>query len=69
MPEKSEKIMRYIPKRLKCAIREAYHDSDGYWIMLNENYLDVNWGTHVIHEDTINELRRELQNVEKIYNN
>ena len=61
---KDEKIMKYVPKRLVGAIREAYHDSDGYWIMLEDDYMD----THM-NGETINQLREDLQNVEKVGKN
>lgn len=63
---KDEKIMKYVPKRLVGAIREAYHDSDGYWIHLEDDYMDTHMNAHVIHGYTINELREDLQNVERI---
>lgn len=66
---KDEKIMKYVPKRLVGAIREAYHDSDGYWIMLEDDYMDTHMNAHVIHGETINQLREDLQNVEKVGKN
>lgn len=64
--EKDEKIMKYVPKRLIGAIREAYQDSDGYWIHLEDDYMDTHMNAHVIHGYTINELREDLRNVERI---
>lgn len=64
--EKDEKIMKYVPKRLIGAIREAYQDSDGYWIILKDDYMDTHMNAHVIHGYTINELREDLRNVERI---
>lgn len=63
---KDERIMKYVPKRLKEAVREAYHDSDGYWICLTDDYEDTHMNTHVIHGETIQQLREDLKNVEKI---
>ena len=64
--KKDEKIMKYVPKRLVNAVKQAFHDSDGYWIFLEDDYMDTHMNTHVIHGYTINELREDLQNVERI---
>lgn len=50
-----------IPKHLQERVREAYHDEDGYWINLANGWIDVNWGTHTIHEDTWSEALKELR--------
>ena len=63
---KDEAIMKYVPKRLINAVKEAYHDSDGYWIYLANGYEDTHMNSHVIHGYTIHELREDLRNVERI---
>ncbi len=63
---KDEAIMKYVPKRLINAVKEAYHDSDGYWIYLANGYEDTHMNSHVIHGYTIHELREDLRNVERV---
>lgn len=49
-----KKLLDYIPKKYKNAVREFYKDSRGYWLILNDGYiLEDYYGAHVIHEDTI----------------
>lgn len=33
-----EQIMKYIPKSKQAAVYDAWEDSDGIWIMLNEGW-------------------------------
>jgi hypothetical protein len=59
----SEKLMRYVPKKLRAHVTDAYHDSDGYWINFDDSVDTkydpfMNCGT--IHEDTIREVRERL---------
>ena len=63
---KNKNIMKYVPKRLKEAVRKAFSDSDGYWIFLKDGYIDTNMGTRVLHCETIQQLRDDLKNVERI---
>lgn len=58
-----DKLLRYIPKKLRPAIKDIYHDEDGYWIYLNEAYHVRNYyADYTIHEDTIKELLRVVRN-------
>ena len=71
-----EQIMRLVPKSKKPAIRDAWEDSDGVWIMLNEGWnadgMDTNCRT--IHEGgedeplsrTIRELKNQISMIRKI---
>lgn len=58
-------LLMYIPKRFHKAVREAYRDDDGYWICLKDGWVDGIIGTHVIHTDTVAELREEARLIEK----
>ena len=64
-----ERIMRYVPASKLGAIRDAYKDQDGYWICLNENWeaSNTDTGCHVIHEDTIKDLRYQIAGIRRIY--
>lgn len=62
------KIMKYVPKSKQDAIKEAYHDSDGYWIILNEGYhaSRIDYGARTISQDTLSELRYQIAGIEKL---
>ena len=59
----SEKLMRYVPKKLRPHVMDAYHDCDGYWVEFDD-LVDVKYDPFqtcaTIHEDTIRELRYRL---------
>lgn len=59
----SEELMRYVPKRLRPHVTDAYHDSDGYWIGFDDA-VDTKYDPYMycgtIHEDTIREVRARL---------
>lgn len=71
-----EQIMNLVPKSKKAAIRDAWEDSDGVWIMLNEGWnadgMDSNCRT--IHEggedyttaETIKQLRYQIGMIRKL---
>ena len=44
-------------------IDTAEHDEDGYWVYLNYGYCTGDDGTHIIHENTIGKVRKQLQRV------
>lgn len=61
------KLLKYIPKKFIPAIKDIYHDEDGYWIYLNENYhVRYYFAEFTIHEDTIKELIRVVRKIEPI---
>ena len=60
------KLLKYVPKRFHEAVHDIYHDSDGYWIHLKRGWHDGIMGCHVIHTDTIAELREEVRLIHKV---
>lgn len=53
-----------IPKRKRAAIREIYHDEDGYWIYLSPGWkVRDYYADTVIHEDTVKELLEVFKRV------
>lgn len=50
-------------------IDEVMHDSTGYWIWLNENYISTQTGCHSIHECTQKNLLASLKTIKPIENN
>lgn len=60
-------IMKYVPKSKRAAVREVYHDSDGYWICLNPGYhaSRTDTGCRTIHEDYISDLKYQIAGIEK----
>lgn len=65
--EFDKRIMRLIPKSKQEGISSAFHDDDGYWIWLKDGWnadrMDV--VCHVIHEDTIAQLRYQIGGIRK----
>ena len=60
------RIMKYVPKSKQSTISQCWHDDDGYWIILKHGYHASNTdrGCHVIHEDTIAQLRYQISGIE-----
>ena len=59
-----KKIIDYIPKKKQEAIKDAYHDEDGYWITLKDGWKVKDYfAEHVIHEDTLTEIRSVVKNI------
>ena len=71
-----EQIMKLIPKSKQAAVRDAWEDSDGVWIMLNEGWNADNMDSdcRTIHEggedftynETIANLRYQIKGIRKI---
>lgn len=70
-----EQIMKLIPKSKQAAVRDAWEDSDGVWIMLNEGWNADNMDAEcrTIHEggedftykETIANLRYQIKGIRK----
>lgn len=59
-------ILNYIPKRAHSGIYKAWHDSDGYWVMLREGWhVEDYFAEHTIHEDTLAEIKVVAKNIVK----
>lgn len=58
-------ILKYVPKGKREAIHDAYRDDDGMWIVLKNGWeaSRTDSGCHVIHEDTIKELRYQIAGI------
>ena len=53
-----------IPKRKRSAIKDFYHDSDGYWLVLSHGWKVYQYAAEgVIHEDTIKEVLEVFKRV------
>lgn len=63
----TEQIMRYIPKSKLEAVSDAFHDEDGLWIYLKDGWeaSRMDRGCHVIHEDTVKELRYQIAGIRR----
>lgn len=63
-------IYKYIPKKYSQAVKNAFADSDGYWIWLNNE--EGGWRAYdggedcgTIHEYTITGLREAIKTIDK----
>ena len=54
-------LLKYIPKKFHEAVYDAYHDCDGYWVCLKHGWHDGMMDCHVIHTDTVAELKEECR--------
>lgn len=63
-----ERILKYIPQKKREAVVDAFKDSDGYWIFLRDGWEASNMdsGCHIIHEDTIKELRYQISGIIRV---
>ena len=62
------KILSYVPKSKREAIQDAWRDSDGMWIILKDgwNADRMDFDCHVIHEDTVADLRWQIAGIRKV---
>ena len=59
---KDQKIMAYIPKRLKkLHVQSCFHDSDGYWVYFDNFVWNTLYDGASVCEDTIKELKETLK--------
>lgn len=63
-----QSILKYVPASKREAIRDAYRDQDGIWITLKEGWeaSRTDSGCHVIHEDTIKDLKYQIAGIQRI---
>lgn len=63
----AKNLWKYIPQKLCEAVSEAYSDSDGYWIHLNEGWIAYDGGNDcgIIHCYTINDLKADIKTIRK----
>lgn len=59
-----EQMMKYVPKSKREAIKDAWTDSDGYWMTINDGWETID-GCHVIHEYRIIELRQCIREIRR----
>ena len=65
MARTKEQILRYVPKSKLAAIYDAWEDSDGMWIMLNDgwNADRMDYNCHTIHEYNVTDLRYQIAGI------
>ena len=71
-----ESILRLVPKSKKSAVRDAWEDTDGVWIMLNEGWSADNMDSdcRTIHEggedctyqETVKQLKYQIAGIRKV---
>lgn len=63
-----QSILKYVPASKLEAIRDAYRDQDGIWITLRDGWeaSRTDSGCHVIHEDTISDLKYQIAGIQRI---
>lgn len=64
---RSKNIWQYIPAYLQCHVADAFSDSDGYWIYLDEGYTAYDGGEDcgVIHDYTIADLKESIRTIRR----
>lgn len=53
-----------VPNKYEERIKEIYHDDDGYWVYLNRGWRWDDCESHVIHEDTQQQILRCIRQTE-----
>lgn len=56
-------INKYIPKKHQHKIDDFFKDIDGCWLNLKEGYISVKTESSSLHEDSINEIRKQLNTI------
>ena len=56
-------IDKYIPKKHQHKIEEFFKDIDGCWLNLVEGYISIKTESTSIHEDSINEIKKQLKTI------
>lgn len=58
-------LWKYIPQKTLSGVTNAFSDSDGYWIWLDENYVAYDGGPDcgIIHEYTITDLKAAIKSI------
>ena len=41
-----------LPKKYEERVKALFHDTDGYWLILNEGWCSDDYSLHIIHQDT-----------------
>ena len=59
-----EKLPYWVTRNRK-AVKEAWHDDDGYWVQLKPGYIFSNYHSTIIGQDTIAEIKEQLATIEK----
>ena len=59
-------IMNSIPRRAWAAVRDAWHDDDGYWVMIRDGWhIESYFAEHTIHEDTLAQIKDVAKRIVK----
>ena len=61
----NERLYNQIAKKYQPAIKDIYKDEDGYWCQLDPDgayRLDGYYSEHIVHEDTMKEIKAVLRN-------
>lgn len=64
----AKNIWKYIPKKYREGIENAFTDSDGYWIWLDEQHEAYDGGEdcHMVHEHRISDLIEAVRTIRRI---
>ena len=59
-------LMDYVPKKKQNWVSSFSGDSDGYFLVLKNGYINTHYSSRTIHEDTITDILYEFRHyVEK----
>lgn len=57
-------ILACIPRKARVAVRDAWHDDDGYWVTIKDGWhVEYYFAEHTIHEDTLTEIKEVAKNI------
>lgn len=58
---KDQKVLQYVPQRLRPHVEGCNHDSDGYWVYFDNFVWNTLYDGASVCEDTIKELKETLK--------
>lgn len=56
------KLLKYVPKRLKNSIQDIYKDDDGYWAIFKNGHENPDGG-NTANGETIQELKEAMKEI------
>lgn len=61
-------IWKYIPQKYREGIENAFSDSDGYWIWLDEDHEAYDGGAdcHMVHEYRVADLVKAIRTIRRV---
>lgn len=60
---KDQKVLQYVPQRLRAHVVGCAHDSDGYWVWFDDQIVNPLYESATVSEDTVAALKATLKEI------